>query len=470
MFENNNFKINKICCIGAGYVGGPTMAMIASKCKDIKVEVVDLDKKKISLWNDNNLENLPVFEPGLSQIIKECRNKNLTFSNNIKSAIETSDMIFIAVNTPTKSSGIGAGEASDLRFVESCARDIALYASDNTIVVEKSTIPVKTADIINKILNASNNSKKISKFYVLSNPEFLAEGTAINDLLNPNRVLIGGENHYAIEALSDIYSVWIDKKKIIKTNVWSSELSKLTANAFLAQRLSSVNTISAICERTGANIKEVSKAIGMDKRIGEYFLNHGPGFGGSCFKKDILNLIYLSKFYGLFEVADYWKQVLKINDWQKERISKLIVNKLFGNLKGKKIAILGFAFKANTNDTRESSAIDICKNLIEEGANLSIYDPKVGFERIAVDLKLNVTGADQNKKVYCSESIEESLKNADAAVILTEWEEFFNIEWNLYSESMRKPAWIFDSREVVKTSEIDHLKINLWTCGYAKFS
>ena len=338
------------------------MAVMAQQCKDLKIEIVDLEQKKISLWNDKNLENLPVFEPGLSEIVNECRDKNLFFSTNVKEAIESSDMIFIAVNTPTKSSGIGAGEASDLRFVESCARDIALYAKGNTIVVEKSTIPVKTADIINEILNSFPNDKE---FQILSNPEFLSEGTAIKDLLNPNRVLIGGNNKNAVDALAGIYKNWIKEENIIKTNVWSSELSKLTSNAFLAQRLSSINTISAICEKTGANIDEVAQAIGLDERIGKNFLKSGPGFGGSCFKKDILNLIYISKFYGLDEVAEYWSQVLKINNWQKRRISHLIVNKLLSNLKNKKIAILGFAFKANTT-TRESSAIEICKDLLEE--------------------------------------------------------------------------------------------------------
>ena len=454
-----DFKINKVCCIGAGYVGGPTMAVMAQQCKDLKIEIVDLDQKKISLWNDKNLENLPVFEPGLSEIVNECRDKNLFFSTNVKEAIESSDMIFIAVNTPTKSSGIGAGEASDLRFVESCARDIALYAKGNTIVVEKSTIPVKTADIINEILNSSPNDKE---FQILSNPEFLSEGTAIKDLLNPNRVLIGGNNKNAVDALAGIYKNWIKEENIIKTNVWSSELSKLTSNAFLAQRLSSINTISAICEKTGANIDEVAKAIGLDERIGKNFLKSGPGFGGSCFKKDILNLIYISKFYGLDEVAEYWSQVLKINNWQKRRISHLIVNKLLSNLKNKKIAILGFAFKANTNDTRESSAIEICKDLLEEGAIIHIYDPKVSFAQISKDLSKN----NYENNIFHAKSIEMAIQDSDSVVILTEWEEFREIDWNKLSKIMRKPAWIFDCRDIINERFMDNVNINFWKCGY----
>ncbi len=456
-----DMKISKICCIGAGYVGGPTMAVIAKKCKDIKIEIVDIDKKKIALWNDKNLDNLPVYEPGLSEIINECRGKNLFFSTNIKESIETSQMIFIAVNTPTKTYGIGAGEASDLKFVESCARDISLYAKGNTIVVEKSTIPVKTADIINKILNSSSRNQE---FHVLSNPEFLSEGTAIKDLLDPNRVLIGGNNQDAINALADIYKKWIKEEFIIKTNVWSSELSKLTSNAFLAQRISSINTISAICEKTGANIDEVAKAVGMDKRIGKDFLKHGPGFGGSCFKKDILNLIYISKFYGLNEVAEYWLQVLKINDWQKHRISQIVFNKLLSNLKNKKIAILGFAFKSNTNDTRESCAIDICNDLLSEGASLSVYDPKVCFENISQELLIY----NDNQKINLShaKSLEIAVEGSDAAIILTEWDEFKNIDWNKLSEMMRKPSWIFDCRDIISGDLIDSDRISLWKCGY----
>ncbi len=468
MKEVERIQIHRICCIGAGYVGGPTMAVIAQKCKNIHVDVVDIDKNRISRWNDD-ISKIPVYEPGLGEIIEECRNRNLFFSTDIKGAIEKADVVFIAVNTPTKEYGIGAGEASDLTYVENCARDIAKYAKNKTIVVEKSTIPVKTADVIEKILNNPKEGlvRNDVEFFILSNPEFLAEGTAINDLLNPSRVLIGGENKVAINALTSIYKTWISPDKILKTNVWSSELSKLTANAFLAQRISSINTISAICEKTGASIKEVSQALGMDKRIGKYFLNHGPGFGGSCFKKDLLNLIYLSKFNGLLDVSNYWEQVLKINEWQKNRISKKIVNSLFGNIKNKKIAILGFSFKANTNDTRESSAIDICKNLLIEGAHLSIYDPEVEFSRIEMDLNSNNKSISENHgKFTQSKSIKKALSSSHAVVILTEWQEFFEIEWNNHIELMEKPAWIFDCRDIVDSSTIDVSKINLWKCGY----
>ena len=355
------YPIKKICCIGAGYVGGPTMSVIANNCPDIDVYVADINEDRILNWNNKDLEKLPVYEPGLDILIKESRDLNLFFTTNIKESIKEADMIFLSVNTPTKTKGIGAGKASDLKWIEESTRQIAKYSQGHTIVVEKSTIPVRTADTIKQILLAyeqiDKNNKGIKTFSVLSNPEFLAEGTAINDLQNPERVLIGGDDEAAIESLSFIYSKWIDKDKILKTNLWSSELSKLTANAFLAQRISSINSIAEICEVTSANINEVSKAIGMDSRIGNKFLSSGPGFGGSCFTKDILNLIYLCDFYGLDRVAEYWEQVLKLNIWTRNRISKTIVEKLFGTLTNKKLVILGFSFKANTNDTRDSSAI-----------------------------------------------------------------------------------------------------------------
>ena len=352
---------------------GPTMAVIADKCPDIIVDVVDINKERIQKWNSANLDELPIYEPGLKEIIQRCRNKNLRFSSSIKEKIKEADMIFISVNTPTKKKGFGAGKASDLKWVEACARQVALYASNHTIVVEKSTLPVRTAGVIKEILNETEVSPKNSNlkktFDVLSNPEFLAEGSAIDDLISPDRVLIGGENQNAIESLVQIYQNWVPNEKILRTNLWSSELAKLTSNAFLAQRISSINSISAICEETGADIREVSKAIGFDSRIGSKFLNSGPGFGGSCFKKDILNIVYLSEFFGLPEVASFWESVVKLNNWQQHRISKLIVRKLFGTLSNKKIVILGFAFKANTNDTRESPAINVCKDLLEEGAS-----------------------------------------------------------------------------------------------------
>ena len=387
----NKYKIKNICCIGAGYVGGPTMAVFAEHCKDIKITVSDINQSRINDWNNPDTNYLPIYEPDLDNLILKYRNKNLFFTTNIKDSIAEADMIFLSVNTPTKEKGVGAGKASDLKWVEASARQIAEYAVGHTIVVEKSTLPVRTAKTIEKILfdsqkKENNKNKKNQTFSVLSNPEFLSEGSAINDLQNPDRVLIGGSDQIAIEALSDLYKNWVPNEKIIRTNIWSSELSKLTANAFLAQRISSINSISAICEATEADIRQVANAIGLDKRIGQEFLCAGPGFGGSCFQKDILNLVYLCEFYNLKEVAEYWEQVISLNNWQKDRISKLIVNTLFGTVSGKRIAVLGFSFKANTNDTRNSPSIKICKDLIEDGALLSIYDPKVSQLQIEKDL------------------------------------------------------------------------------------
>ncbi len=383
-------KIKNICCIGAGYVGGPTMAVFADKCPHIQIEVVDLNEEKIINWNNSDLKKLPVYEPGLAEIIQRRRGRNLHFSNSIQEKIEAADMVFISVNTPTKTKGIGAGKASDLKWVEACARQVAEYAKGHTVVVEKSTLPVRTAETIMSILDSSKNLNPYGSiqatFNVLSNPEFLAEGTAIKDLENPDRVLIGGENQEAIKSLCEIYQNWVPKNKILTTNIWSSELAKLTANAFLAQRISSINSISALCETTGADVREVSRAIGSDSRIGSKFLDSGPGFGGSCFKKDILNLVYLAEYFGLPEIANFWEGVVHINKWHQHRISNLIIKKLHGTIIGKKICILGFAFKANTNDTRESASINICKDLIEEGAILFINDPKVSAYQISIDL------------------------------------------------------------------------------------
>ena len=448
-----DFKVKKVCCIGAGYVGGPTMSVFANKCPNIKFNVVDINSERIKAWNNPDLSKLPIYEPGLDKLVRNCRNKNLFFSGEISKSIAEADMIFLSVNTPTKKKGVGAGKASDLKWIEASARQIAEYAQGHTIVVEKSTLPVKTAETIKKILDSSHiqvdNQKKLKTFSVLSNPEFLSEGNAIKDLENPDRVLIGGENDKAIDALQNLYMEWIPNEKIIRTNLWSSELSKLAANAFLAQRISSINSISAICEETGADIQQVSMAIGTDTRIGKKFLNPSPGFGGSCFQKDILNLIYLCEYYKLDEVANYWQSVLNINDWQKLRISKLVVNKLFGNISEKKISILGFSFKANTNDTRNSPCIDICNDLLEEGANLSIYDPKVDEEQIYQDLDCNFTNKmNINEKVgweFCN-SIEEAALDSHAILILTEWDDFKKIDWLKISKIMKKPSWIFDTR------------------------
>ena len=472
-------EIKNICCIGAGYVGGPTMAVIADRCPNIQIEVVDLNEDRIKSWNSNDMSKLPIYEPGLANIVERCRGKNLHFSNKIEEKIKNADMVFISVNTPTKTSGLGAGKASDLKWVEACARQVANFSSGHTIVIEKSTLPVRTAEVIKSILKASNNTSRTSKekltFDVLSNPEFLSEGTAINDLENPDRVLIGGESQEAIEILSSIYKKWVPEEKILKTNIWSSELAKLTANAFLAQRISSINSISAICEATGADVREVSRAIGSDSRIGSKFLDSGPGFGGSCFKKDILNLVYLCEHFGLKEVADFWESVVTLNKWHQHRISNLVIKKLFGTLANKKILILGFAFKANTNDTRESAAIQICKDLLDEGADLYIHDPKVSRQQIEIDLGIRQTSLGEENKMkskniskgnwFSVDNHLEAFENVDAVLILTEWSIYKDINWNNIANKMRKPGWVFDARSITLKETIKKAGLNAWRLG-----
>jgi len=471
MVNINKSNKKNICCIGAGYVGGPTMSMIAHKCPNTKITVVDINQKRIDLWNSDDLKKLPIFEPGLKEIISQVRGKNLFFSTNVKDAISFADIIFLSVNTPTKIKGIGSGKASNLQYLEKSVREIAQYSKGHTIIVEKSTVPVRTAEIIKSILSTTNkaiNNTNKKSYSVISNPEFLSEGSAIKDLENPDRVLIGGEDQNAIDEISDLYKLWVPKERIIKTNLWSSELSKLAANAFLAQKVSSINSIGAICEKTGADIKEVAKAIGTDKRIGRKFLDVGPGFGGSCFKKDIMSLVYLCNFYRLDEVAKYWENVLVINNWQQERISRLIIEKLFGTVENKKIAILGFAFKANTNDIRESPAIKVSKDLLLEGAKLSIYDPKVEEYKIYEELNDFDKLIPQNQSRDLWEqvtSIEKALSGADAAVILTEWDEFKRLNWDKLSSLMRKPAWIFDTRNILDISKLHLKNINIWING-----
>ena len=451
------------------------MVVFADKCPHINFYVVDINEYKIQAWNQKDLKKLPVYEPGLAKLVKKCRGNNLFFSTEIENNIANSDMIFISVNTPTKTKGIGAGEASNLMYVEACARQVAMYAKNHTIVVEKSTLPVRTAEVIKTILeeaqdHVQDNPNKPT-FDVLSNPEFLSEGSAIKDLNEPDRVLIGGECEEAIDKLSEIYRNWVPEVKILRTNIWSSELAKLTANAFLAQRISSINSIAALCESTGADIREVSRAIGTDNRIGSKFLDSGPGFGGSCFKKDILNLVYLSKHFGLPEVAAFWESVVGMNNWHQHRISKLIVQKLFGTISGKKIAILGFAFKANTNDTRESAAIQICKDLLEEGAELIIHDPIVNENQIKLDLKENTFK--NSKKIdfqltgtwSFTNKLVNLFKDIHAVVILTEWEEYSNIDWLKISKLMKKPGWVFDSRLVVNKQKVLEANLKLWSIG-----
>ena len=451
-------KVKNICCLGAGYVGGPTMSVIALKCPDIKVTVVDLNEARIAGWNDKNLDNLPVYEPGLAEVVAEARGRNLFFSTDVDTAIDAADMIFIAVNTPTKTYGEGKGMAADLKFVELCARQIARVATNDKIIVEKSTLPVRTAETLQTILDSSGNGVN---FEVLSNPEFLAEGTAIDDLFKADRVLIGGNQtpsgKVAIQALVDVYSNWLSPKQILTTNVWSSELSKLTANAFLAQRISSINAMSALCEATEADVDEVAHAIGTDSRIGSKFLKASVGFGGSCFQKDILNLVYLCRFFNLPEVADYWEQVIKLNDYQKHRFARKIITTLFNTVNGKKIAFLGWAFKKDTNDTRESAAIYVANHLLEDSANIHVYDPKVSEAKIKADLsylwELNgVTDARIAQKlaqVFVHTDAQDALKDSHAIAILTEWDEFKSYDWNNIYENMYKPAFVFDGRNIL---------------------
>ena len=441
-------QIKNICCIGAGYVGGPTMAVIAMKCPDIKVTVVDLNAARIAAWN-GPLENLPIYEPGLAEVVAEARGRNLFFSTEVDKAIEKAEMIFMAVNTPTKTEGEGAGMAADLRYVEACAKNIARVATTDKIVIEKSTLPVRTAEKIKEILDSEGNGVH---FEILSNPEFLAEGTAIEDLFKSDRVLIGGDasetGQKAVQALVDIYANWIPKEKILTTNVWSSELSKLASNAMLAQRISSINSLSALCEKTGADIKELSKAIGMDHRIGSKFLKASVGFGGSCFQKDILNLVYLCRHFGLEEVADYWHQVIKINDYQKDRFAQKIIDHFGGDLTGKKITILGWAFKANTNDSRESPAIYVIEKLFKAGAILEIYDPMVSKESIFSDIDFyweSPKKEDLKAQISVLDSISTLDLSVDAAAILTQWEVFKSLD---YSKTI-----VFDGRGVLSSSK-----------------
>jgi UDPglucose 6-dehydrogenase len=441
--------VKSICCLGAGYVGGPTMAMIAAKCPHIQVTVADLNEKRIAAWNS---DTLPVYEPGLDEIVVAARGKNLHFTSDIRKAIAAADLIFVSVGTPTKSYGIGAGRAADLRYIESAARIIAEVSEGNKIIVEKSTIPVKTATAIKSILAA--NSPNGATFQVLSNPEFLAEGTAMEDLEAPDRILIGGEStqegNAAVEALVSVYANWIPRERILTTNLWSSELSKLVANAFLAQRISSINSISALCEATGADVDEVARAIGMDSRIGPKFLKSSVGFGGSCFQKDILNLVYLCESFGLPHVSEYWRQVVHLNDWQKTRFVEKIVRTLYNTVNSKRIAILGFAFKKDTNDTRESAAIHVCRDLLNERAHLAIYDPRVSEQTIKEELayagvspELIASNIEICKDPY------QAVTGAHALATLTEWDEFRTLDFPRIYELMLKPAFVFDGRAVL---------------------
>jgi len=462
--------IKSICCIGAGYVGGPTMAVIAKKCPHIKVTVVDVNPSRIAEWNADDLSGLPIFEPGLAEVVAEARGRNLFFSTNVDEAIREAQMIFISVNTPTKTYGLGKGMAANLKYVELCARQIAEVAQEDKIVVEKSTLPVRTAQSIKTILENNGNGLR---FQVLSNPEFLAEGTAIDDLDHPDRILIGGdqspEGKHAIDTLTGIYANWVPRERILQTNIWSSELSKLTANAFLAQRISSINAISALCERTGADVDELAQAIGMDSRIGPKFLKASVGFGGSCFQKDILNLVYLCRHFNLPEVAAYWEQVVILNNYQKHRFAKQIIDSLFNTVSGKKIAILGWAFKKDTNDTRESAAIYIAWELLNDHAEIHIYDPKVSKEQILKDLcnceddrRSNLT---IGERVTIHTDPYSAMNGAHAIAVLTEWDEFRLYDWERVYKRMLKPAFVFDGRNILEMDKFQKIGFRLQQTG-----
>ncbi len=467
-------KIKTICCIGAGYVGGPTMAVFALKCPHIKVIVVDSNPEKIAAWNT---DNLPVYEPGLLEIVKQVRGRNLFFSTDVDAAIDQAEMIFISVNTPTKTYGVGKGMAADLKYVELCTRQIARVSQSDKIIVEKSTLPVRTAQSIKAIINGSSSS---FNFEVLSNPEFLAEGTAVNDLLHADRVLIGGdqtpEGLEAIEALTAIYANWIPRERIIQTRLWSSELSKLTANAFLAQRVSSINAISALCERTGADVEEVARAVGMDSRIGPKFLRASVGFGGSCFQKDILNLVYLCRHFGLPEVASYWEQVILMNNYQKHRFAQKVITTLFNTVSGKKIAMLGWAFKKDTNDSRESASIYVADELLQDRAEVHVYDPRVSPQRIVDDLVyLQSVKEGNGAHVLSPQQIAErliihpepyhSLKDAHAALVMTEWDEFKEYDWQRIHDHMLKPAFLFDGRNILDGENLRAIGFDVYQVG-----
>jgi len=449
------FKKN-ILCIGAGYVGGPTMAMIAYKCPQYRVTVVDINPIRIAEWNS---DDLPIYEPGLDEIVKATRGKNLFFSTDIEGGIRDNDIIFVSVNTPTKTFGAGAGMAADLQYWEKTARQILQYSESSKIVIEKSTLPVKTALAMEKILNYTKNSVS---FDVLSNPEFLAEGSAVKDLENPDRILIGCRDTKsglaARETLVEIYANWVPREKIITSNIWSSELSKIVSNAFLAQRISSINAISALCEKTDADITEVSKAVGMDSRIGSKFLSASVGFGGSCFKKDILNLVYLCQHYSLHKVADYWESVVRINQYQQERFILNMLTTMFNTLAGKRICLFGFAFKANTGDTRESPAIYITKRLLEEKAEIIITDPKA-----LKNAKADLTGMEG--KVSFVEDPYKAAEGCHAIAILTEWDVYRNLDFQKIFNTMTKPASIFDGRNIIDHKRCFDIGFNVYPTG-----
>lgn len=484
--EDKNAWDLTICCMGAGYVGGPTMAMIASKCPKIRVIVVDLSQKQIDAWNS---KELPIYEPGLDEVVQGARGKNLFFSTDINAAIEIAEIIFVSVNTPTKVSGFGAGTAADIKNCEACARTIAKVAKTSKIVVEKSTVPVQTAEAMEAVLDANSEANPDVKFHMLSNPEFLAEGTAIQDLSAPDRVLIGGRDNTeggrkAIETLVSVYANWVPREQILTTNLWSSELSKLVANAMLAQRISSINTISALCEKSGANVREVARACGMDDRIGSKFLNASVGFGGSCFQKDILNLVYLCENFGLHEAAAYWRSVVEVNDYQKDRFTRLMVRSMHRTVTNKKIAMFGFAFKKDTGDVRETAAGHVILKLVNEGAKLSVWDPKVHNEEIwkelehqSMSMKVSERQAQFNghhaqdmmarvkERTIQVHDPYNAAKDAHAICVITEWDEFKTYDFQKIYDSMLKPAFIFDGRNILDHAKLREIGFKVYALG-----
>ncbi|CAK0780677.1 UDP-glucose 6-dehydrogenase 1 [Coccomyxa viridis] len=465
----------KIVCIGAGYVGGPTMAMIAYKCPDIQVVVVDINAARIAAWNS---DELPIYEPGLDDVVKAARDRNLFFSTDTHKHVAEGDIIFVSVNTPTKTRGVGAGKAADLTYWEGAARMIASVSTSSKIVVEKSTVPVKTAEAIEKVLRRNCADPNVH-FEILSNPEFLAEGTAIEDLEKPDRVLIGGKEtesgQQAIQVLKSVYEHWIPAERILCANLWSAELSKLTANAMLAQRISSINSISALCEATGADVQQVARCIGTDSRIGPKFLNASVGFGGSCFQKDILNLVYICETVGLKQVAEYWHSVVHINDYQKQRFVERMIEAMFNTISGKKIAVLGFAFKKDTGDTRETPAIDVCKGLMADNARINIYDPKVTEAQIHNDLSLDKfmwdhpsasgTKSPRQNSVTCFKDAYSACQDAHGLCVLTEWDEFKTLDYERIYASMTKPAFVFDGRNILDHTRLRSLGFVVYALG-----
>ena len=445
-----------IVCIGAGYIGGPTMAVIAKMNPDRKVIVVDINAERIAAWNSEDY-SIPIYEPGLVDVVKEVRGRNLFFSTDIKGAVQQCDIVFVGVNTPTKMFGRGSGRASDLQYWEATARSIKEYANGDKVVVEKSTLPVRTAAAMEAILNDHASYS----FTVLSNPEFLAEGTAIKDLLEPDRVLIGGpeteEGHRALEAVVDVYAAWVPRERILTTNVWSAELTKLAANAFLAQRVSSINAIAGLCEATGADVDEVARVVGADRRIGPKFLKAGPGFGGSCFKKDVLNLVYLCETFGLHTAAEYWMGVIKMNQHQQERIVSRLFSAMFNTLANKKIALFGFAFKADTGDTRETPAATVARLLAEEHVRVTVTDPKA-LDNARRDL------ADLSEVVYETDEYK-AAEGADAIVLMTDWRHYPTLDWRRIYDSMRKPALVFDTRNCLDAAELKWIGFRVLNVG-----